>query len=146
ARGAEWCVEGRCVPCDNSGIACRIACPAGWSLYQRNGCTPCACAPDNECASDADCASVGPTAARCYAGAFCWDWCPPGDPSCCFGNLCGAAGCPAPPPVGCMRRGCPEGQTCEATTGCAPSVCTCDGSTGWSCTDDCSGGTCVTPT
>jgi len=81
-------------------------------------------------------------AGHCYAGAFCWDWCPPDDPSCCFGNICTGAGCTGSPPVGCVRRGCPSGQTCEMS-GCVSSSCFCGGSSGWGCTDDCGGGTCV---
>ncbi|HJL17136.1 MAG TPA: hypothetical protein RMH99_15830 [Sandaracinaceae bacterium LLY-WYZ-13_1] len=140
--GAEWCEGGRCVECDNDGLACRLACPEGWSLYRRNGCSPCACAPDNECVRDADCAGTGGGTPKCYAGAFCWDWCPENDPSCCFGNVCDAAGCEPPPPVGCDTRGCPLGQTCRRDMGCASSSCGC-GDGGWFCTDDCGGGVCV---
>src|SRR2546428_5959643 len=105
AFGAEWCVGGRCVPCDNSGLTCTIPCETGTTFYVRNGCHPCDCAPSNQCRSDADC---GPGLA-CYAGAFCWDGCPPGDPTCCFGNICSGAGCSSPPPTGCKVRGCPSG-------------------------------------
>ncbi len=143
AFGAEWCIGGSCVACDNSGVACDILCRAGWSTYSRHGCWPCDCAPVNACGEDGDC---GP-GQRCYAGAFCWDWCPPGDPSCCHGNLCSAAGCTPPPPAGCMTRGCPQGQTCEPT-GCSSSACSCSagaGGAGWICTRDCGGGTCVSP-
>lgn len=141
--GSEWCEGGRCVPCDNSGLVCLIACPSGWSTYMRNGCSPCECAPRNDCTSDGECVGTGGGAQRCYAGAFCWDWCPPGDPTCCFGNLCGAAGCTPPPPLGCTRRGCPLGQRCDTTMGCTPSGCGCDPTSGWFCTDDCGGGVCV---
>ncbi|HEY8428296.1 MAG TPA: hypothetical protein VIL20_07975 [Sandaracinaceae bacterium] len=142
AEGAEWCVEGSCVPCDNGGLACRIACPAGWSVYTRNGCTPCECAPANDCTSDADCAGTEGRPQRCHAGAFCWDWCPWGDPSCCYGNVCAPADCPAPPPL-CARRGCPQGQTCEFGASCEPTTCTCNDAGEWACTDDCGGGACV---
>ncbi|MCZ7677499.1 MAG: hypothetical protein M5U28_01465 [Sandaracinaceae bacterium] len=143
ASGAEWCEGGRCVACDNSGLVCLIACPSGWSTYERNGCRPCECAPMNDCTSDGECLGIGGGAQRCYAGAFCWDWCPPGDPTCCFGNMCAAAGCTPPPPVGCTQRGCPIGQRCDTTAGCTPSECGCDARSGWFCTDDCGGGTCV---
>lgn len=136
--GSEWCEGGSCVACDNSGLACRIACPAGWSTYTRNGCHPCACAPENDCTSDGECH----TGDKCYAGAFCWDWCPPGDPSCCYGNLCSAPGCTPPPPTGCSERGCPIGERCDLESGCAPSGCFC-GEAGWGCTADCGGGVCV---
>lgn len=134
--GAEWCVGGRCVECDNSGPACFIVCPAGWSTYMRNGCSPCDCAPMNACTSDRMCGGLN----VCHPGAFCTDWCPD-DPSCCFGNTCSMPSCDGPPPVGCFVRGCPEGETCTAS-GCASSSCTCTAD-GWACTDDCGGGTCV---
>ncbi len=136
-----WCDGGICVECSNAGLSCDLACPGGggqaWWLYQRNGCNPCECAPENECISDAECDS-GET---CYAGAFCWDWCPPGDPSCCYGNRCSADGCTGESPVGCWTRGCPLGQICE-DSGCESSSCICDGNS-WGCTADCNGGTCV---
>jgi hypothetical protein len=139
AYGTQWCVGGACVACDNSGEACDLGCINGWGFYTRNGCTPCACAPPNDCTLDAQC---GP-GSTCYAGAFCWDYCDDGDPSCCQGNVCSQAGCSSPPPMGCFRRGCPMGQSCE-NFDCASSSCGCDGG-GWSCTDDCGGGVCVTP-
>lgn len=138
ASGSEWCEGGRCVECDNSGLACRIACPAGWSVYTRNGCSPCACAPENDCTNDGECH----TGDKCYAGAFCWGWCPPGDPSCCFGNLCSAPGCAPPPPVGCRERGCPAGERCDFESGCTSTGCFCSDA-GWACTSDCGGGVCV---
>jgi hypothetical protein len=138
--GEEWCEGGFCVPCDNSGLACDIMCTDGWSTYSRNGCSPCECAPVNDCTADGDCTSSGSDPMKCYAGAFCWDWCPEGDPSCCFGNICSPAGCTEPPPTGCFTRGCPEGQSCEHT-GCAPSGCGCSGGS-WACDADCGGGTC----
>lgn len=137
AAGKTWCVKGQCVPCDNSGLACKIACPQNWSLYTRNGCHPCACAPKNACTKDADC---GLSAQTCYAGAFCWDWCPKNDPSCCYGNTCSKSGCTPPPPTGCWVRGCPLGQSC-LKSGCSSSSCSC-GSSGWNCSKDCGGGTC----
>jgi hypothetical protein len=139
--GTSWCERGRCRPCDNGGLLCDIACSDGWSTYERNGCHPCECAPPNACRSDAEC---GP-GNECYAGAFCWDWCPPDDPTCCFGNVCSTAGCAPPPPTGCRVRGCPMGQTCGTSSAgaCAPSSCVC-GSSGWGCTRDCGGGTCTT--
>jgi hypothetical protein len=137
----QWCVGGVCGPCDNSGTACDIVCPDGWSTYARNGCSPCECAPLNACAADADCAA----GEKCYAGNFCWDWCPPGDPSCCFGNVCSQAGCSDPNPTGCHTTGCPEDQQCVSDPiECASSGCACDGQ-GWACTPDCNGGTCVIP-
>ncbi|MBX3273385.1 MAG: hypothetical protein KF729_24190 [Sandaracinaceae bacterium] len=142
ARGAQWCEEGRCVECDNSGLVCLIRCPHGWTTYQRNGCSPCECAPANDCEADRDCGARE----HCYAGAFCW--CPGGgrSPECCRGNVCAIAGCPEPPPTGCVTRGCPRGEACVVdASACAPSGCTCSGAGAWSCTRDCGGGTCVAP-
>lgn len=132
--GLEWCVGGSCVACDNSAPVCNLACPVGWATYLRNGCTPCECAPINDCTQDADCG-----AQKCYAGYFCADWCPAGDPSCCFGNVCDVAGC-GPNPTGCTVTGCPQGQQC-IETGCVPSTCTCD-AIDWICGPDCNGGLC----
>jgi hypothetical protein len=57
------------------------------------------------------------------------------------------ATCPLPNPVGCRVTGCPMGEVCDASVGCAPSSCACDAPTGgWTCTKDCAGGACVTPT
>jgi hypothetical protein len=140
AFGKEWCDKGACVACDNSGLACKILCPFEWKLYVRNGCTPCACAPENQCEKDEECKQFFGN--HCYAGNFCWDWCPPGDPTCCYGNTCGNAGCTPPSPVGCKKTGCPLGLTCTEG-GCAPSGCACAGGGQWACTDDCGGGTCV---
>jgi hypothetical protein len=137
--GEQWCVEGECVPCDNTGEVCDLACTHDWVFYTRNGCTPCACAPANECVVDSDCDS-GTAIMKCYAGAFCWDWCPENDPSCCYGNVCSADGCPDPNPAGCLTRGCPEDMVCMEE-GCEPSSCYCDGDA-WSCTEDCGGGMC----
>ena len=139
AAGAQWCVNGTCVPCDNSATVCDITCPQGWTTYERNGCTPCECAPTNASIADADC--PGPAAQQCYAGNFCWDWCPPGDPSCCFGNTCSGAGCPGPNPSGCHTTGCAQGEAC-VDGDCTSSSCSCDGQS-WGCTDDCGGGSCV---
>ena len=134
--GSEWCVEGACVPCDNSALDCDLACENGWELYERNGCHPCACAPTNACRSDSECGSD----ATCAAGAFCWC---SGDPACCQGNVCVPNACDPPPPVGCVVRGCPVGEVCDRFAGCAPSGCGCETSSGtWLCTADCSGGTC----
>jgi hypothetical protein len=134
--GEEWCLDGHCRPCDNSGRFCRIACPEGWSVYTRHGCNPCECAPPNECANDREC----PDGRVCYPGAFCW--CSPAEPGCCMGNVCSMPGCEElPPMVGCRVRGCPVGQECDREM-CASSGCDCNGSA-WSCLRDCAGGRCV---
>lgn len=142
ASGVEWCVDGACVPCDNGGLLCDIFCAFGWTTYERNGCQPCECAPVNQCESDGDCHAGD----KCAAGAFCW--CSGANASCCQGNVCVPAPCgEAPPPVGCIVRGCPAGETCNTTRGCASSGCGCETTTGnWSCTPDCGGGICEAPT
>lgn len=140
--GEQWCVGGSCVECDNSGLACDIACIQGWSTYERNGCFPCECAPINACVTDTNCpGQIEGVEMECYPGKFCWDWCPVGDPSCCFGNTCGPAGCPDPNPTGCFITGCAAGESCVDVE-CASSSCSCDGQS-WACDADCGGGTCV---
>lgn len=136
-QGKQWCEQGICVACDNSGLLCDLACPFQWDFIERNGCYPCACAPSNECTADAQCSG----GQKCYAGQYCWSWCPPGDPSCCLGNICSPAGCTTPNPVGCKVRGCPHGESCQET-GCESSVCSCSNGS-WGCLPDCGGGTCV---
>ena len=139
AFGTHWCVGGACVECDDSGRLFDIACAwTGWSTYTRNGCMPCECAPPMGCTADTDC-SRGEI---CDPGRFCTDWCPDGDPSCCWGNLCQAAGCDTPNPEGCRRQGCPVGQACERS-GCTSGRCFCGGGGSWACNRDCGGGTCV---
>jgi len=141
--GSEWCESGTCVPCDNSGLACDIACsPRGWNTYMRNGCAPCECGPPAGCRADTECGR-GET---CYAGDFCWCTGGTRSPDCCLGNICSPTGCAAPPPTGCATRGCPRGDTCQIGVGgsCTPSSCGCsDGR--WACTRDCGGGSCVSP-
>jgi hypothetical protein len=83
AFGSQWCVDGACVDCDNSGTACFLACTEGEELEERNGCHPCNCVPVNECQSDADCSE-----GVCQPGQQCLMMCPLGDPSCCYGNQC----------------------------------------------------------
>jgi len=141
AYAVEWCVGGMCVPCDKGGEVCDISCTQGWAMYERHGCTPCDCAPTNPCVSDEECPQVTAGPSKCYAGNHCWDWCPAGDPSCCYGNQCAAAGCPDPILTGCQKTGCAPGMTC-VPSGCEPSACHCDGAN-WECTDDCNGGECA---
>ncbi len=139
-----WCEGGVCVPCDNSGLLCDIACSTpGWMTYERNGCFPCECGPPNECVADTECGR----GEVCYAGAFCW--CSDGGrrPDCCIGNVCEASGCTTPPPTGCTVTGCARGQTCvvDAALGCASASCNCPPTGSWSCNRDCAGGVCITP-
>lgn len=69
--GAEWCVTGACVPCDNSGQVCTIACLL---VEPRNGCQPCKCqtsfcgwSSNGPCASDADCTTGGCSGQVCQS-------------------------------------------------------------------------------
>lgn len=84
AAGAQWCEDGACVDCDNSGFVCDLACGEGEELQVRNGCYPCACVPINECVDDDGCEPWQ----ACEAGDECLSWCPEGEPSCCYGNRC----------------------------------------------------------
>jgi hypothetical protein len=108
AAGLQWCEDGVCVDCDNSGLFCDLACESGYEPYERNGCHPCDCAPVNECVADADCPGIGGGTAQCYAGHQCWYGCED-DPSCCRGNWCDAPGCTEPTEwrTGCCLWGCP---------------------------------------
>jgi hypothetical protein len=151
--GSEWCHGGECVGCDNEGdddpvALCGTVCARGRYRYTRNGCTPCECVVVNRCESDSNCAELDPENPTCYAGAVCPDWCPAGDPSCCFGgNRCGVSGCEGSShPAGCLSTGCPHGAVCTTDTGaCTPSTCFCDPAFGFVCTADCGGGVCISP-
>lgn len=153
AFGSEWCEGGECVGCDNrggdEGSLCGSVCARGRYRYTRNGCTPCECVIVNRCTSDADCAGLDPENPTCYAGGVCPDWCPPGDPSCCFGgNRCGVSGCEGSSyPAGCVATGCPYGSVCSTDTEfCTPSSCFCEPELGtFACTADCGGGVCISP-
>jgi hypothetical protein len=121
--GEQWCADGSCVACDNSGLTCDIECEVGTALYERNGCHPCECGRINECATDADCPAVGDAAGHCYAGKHCWGGCDAGDPTCCLGNFCDAAGCGdvSEWTYGCCLFGCSSGYcTPPECTGCDP--------------------------
>lgn len=143
--GEAWCQNGECVPCDNSAMVCDIACPQGYDLTERNGCTPCQCVLVNACTSDAEC-----DAGVCVAGPICLPWCDWKDPTCCYGNTCEASAlaCDTPNPQACTDTGCPPGMRCEPTAGavCMASHCWCSTAGGvgdWACTDDCVSGVCA---
>lgn len=56
------------------------------------------------------------------------------------GNLCAGK----PSPAGCFENGCESGFTCtQRADVCVPSGCVCDPASGWACTADCGGGSCV---
>ena len=67
--------------------------------------------------------------------------------SICVDNSCELAYCYETNPVGCFVSGCPQGYECiDTPDNCTPSSCFCDDSSFygfWTCTEDCSGGTCV---
>ena len=141
--GAQWCVGNVCVDCDNSGEVWDLACEEGTSMVSRNGCTPCACYPDNECVADDECGD-----GVCQAGETCMEGCRVGDTSCCYGNVCltDGTGCGDAPETGCFEHEeCGDGEACvpRETFECVPSTCTCDEATGtWGCSGDCAPGSC----
>jgi hypothetical protein len=47
--GEQWCTDGFCESCDNSGLFCDLACPPGQTFAQRNGCVQCRCVPESTC-------------------------------------------------------------------------------------------------
>lgn len=55
-----------------------------------------------------------------------------------------AGSCTTESPAGCSATGCAPPQVCDPTLGCKPSACLCTEG-GWSCDDDCGGGTCRLP-
>lgn len=144
--GLQWCVQGTCQECDNSGLLCKIGCAEGTELPERNGCFPCECTLANACESDNDCDQDG--ANTCVAGPVCLPWCAFDDPSCCYGNTCqaGPSACDSPNPQACLETGCAPGMVCEPSplAVCMASSCTCDETMGdWGCTKDCVSGVCV---
>ena len=56
APGAEWCEDGECVACDNSGMFCKMYCQYG--MVERNGCHPCQCAERDDRCIDKDCGEI----------------------------------------------------------------------------------------
>lgn len=141
--GEEWCGgEGLCVPCDNGGLTCEMACQGGWELYERNGCHPCECAPINDCTSDGDCPAVGDTPGRCYVGRVCLGG---EDLAHCHGNVCAAAGCEESPSLGCAILGGCDGGYCTYVGACDPAACrvaTCSGGE-WTLPTGCACGHCT---
>jgi len=110
APGAEWCVDGKCAPCDNGGLVCKIACKNGL-VAPRHGCQPCECKPDYQaCMGDQQCA-----AAEVCDLTGCLSCCPdaaPGSP--CVAACCGKC---APAPT----------KTCRADADCASGAEWCEG-------------------
>ena len=127
------CSAGSCM----AGTTCTDLCAAGDPAC----CEDNVCIPEvNQCTANEQCGPAG----NCIAGNVCYDFCDVGDPSCCFGNTCFVDSCPGINPQGCHHLGCAAGQQCEvAPNTCVPTACTCDPIKGWTCTEDCVGGTCV---
>jgi len=123
------CGGGVCVP--DEAEPCPGENPAG---CVSRGCPPgSVCRPSDECI---------PSVCGCDASIGAWVC-----TADCSGGACVPAeeACAGPNPQGCVRTGCPAGQTCATLTDrCVPSSCTCDPLTGaWACTRDCGGGVCV---
>jgi hypothetical protein len=129
------CSGGVCVPeAADAGLECPGTNPAG--------CAASGCAEGLQCDTTAGCA---PSACGCDPATGSW-LCT----SDCSGGVCvpvaadAGPSCAGQSPEGCLNTGCPSGQKCDTSAGCAPTACACDQSTGtWTCTSDCSGGTCV---
>lgn len=112
------------------------------------------CVPEPACTTPdpSGCASTGcevgkvcDTAVGCYPSSCACDaasntWACTED---CGGGICVEDSECGPNPAGCIAQGCPAGYDCDTSVGCLPSSCVCDPGSGWGCTDDCSGGTCV---
>ncbi len=100
--GRAWCVDGFCVPCDDSGRTCDLWCPDGF-VPERNGCQPCECA-------EPPCAFVGTGYCTCDAG-------------------CGEPGMVCETGLGrciedfCSVADCMPGFTCDQLRGCVPEEC-----------------------
>lgn len=105
--GRAWCEGGRCVPCDNSGIDCLLACEHGF-VPPRNGCQPCECA-------EAPCETVGEGYCTCDAiGCDTASVCEVGLGRC-VRHFCAVADCAGP----CDNlRGCLEGPECSGPDDC----------------------------
>jgi hypothetical protein len=54
--GAEWCENGECVACNNSGMFCALYCEFGF--VERNGCSICQCAEQDERCADKECGDI----------------------------------------------------------------------------------------
>ena len=100
--GRAWCVDGTCVPCDDSGRTCELWCEHGF-VPERNGCQPCACA-------EPPCERFGEGYCTCDA--------PCGDP----GAVC-EAGLGRCIPDFCSVADCGPGFTCDQLRGCVPGEC-----------------------
>jgi hypothetical protein len=156
---ATGCPDGQ--KCDTT-VGCS---PSGCSCDADNGiwicttdCSGGTCVDDpGTVQCSAGCASTGcPAGQKCDTSSECipsYCWCTPdglvaGCTDDCGGGVCvddpGGAPCRSPNPAGCSETGCPAGQKCDTNSGCAPSACACEASTGtWTCTADCNGGICV---
>lgn len=124
AADAGVCVGPNPAGCISTG------CPTGQKCVVGNECAPSACGCNSNGSWDctADCSGGACVEDSADAGAD-------GGPA-----TCGSV----PNPAGCVSTGCPAGKTCQQTSACTSSACTCDTSSNtWLCTPDCSGGECL---
>ena len=134
------CGGGTCVPeepvdlcADFEAPGCvQSGCDDGFVCGTSEGCVPSACGCDSETGEIMCTADCG--------GGTCV---PDEDPV----DLC--ADFDTPNPQACTEGSCPEGSTCDLTTGCQASSCHCvvlEGEPHWNCTKDCVPGVCVSDT
>jgi hypothetical protein len=105
--GRAWCMDGVCVPCDDSGSTCDLWCPDGF-VPARNGCQPCECAPG-------PCETVGQGACTC--DVLCGEpgtVCEPGLGRC-VENVCATIDCASlcDPLRGCVEPECESAGDCK---------------------------------
>jgi len=117
--GAEWCEDGACVACDNSGVFCDLYCKNDM-IARRNGCQPCICRRDYvPCLSDEACGD-GQICDR----SECLSCCPGSTGACILaccgkcvdklGGFCGwSSNASCASDADCMTGGC-SGQVCQS--------------------------------
>ncbi len=135
--GEQLCDDQQCAACPD--VSACPPCEVGFAPLSRNGCPTCTCAPASECTADPTTAC---TDEQCYPGLVCAPGCVAGDPGCCA-NVCAAAGCPSPAPLGCDTD-CTTAPMCQT---CVTVACECDQGR-WICRADCGTptGACFQPT
>ena len=128
--GAEWCEDGACVACDNSGVFCDLYCKNGM-IDRRNGCQPCICRRDYvPCLSDEACGD-GQICDR----SECLSCCPGSTGACILaccgkcvdklGGFCGwSSNASCASDADCMTGGC-SGQVCQSINE-EPVITTCE--------------------
>ena len=140
------CLIGEAI--DTDGDGCADLCPPAESCEEPNpaGCKNTGCADGEVCTYGLDC-----TPSICFCDGETGAWMCTKD---CGGGTCVPEEDPvdlcadfdAPNPQACTEGSCPEGSTCDLTTGCQASSCHCvvlDGEPHWNCTKDCVPGVCI---